>query len=396
MSVFYDLASLVLVPSGYKANKVYAQKPQTTDGQLAFTRASTATRVNASGLVEAVATGVPRLDYLNSTCPKLLLEPQRTNVATYSEQFDNAAYSKISGGAATAPIVTANFATSPDGFQNADRLQFARTGTTASDFSAINQSSLTLSATGTATIYLKSNTSSNQNVLMYWGGGQGQVFSVTPEWQRFTLTNLSAGTDAIVIGTRGGSGSFFNGGSLTLDVLFYGFQLEVGAYATSYIPTTTAAVTRVADAASKTSATALIGQTEGTLYWEGIAPPADTVIMQLEKTSPLCIARFIKSASNITAQVYIDAIAFNFAANIAPAVGTALKLALAYKSGSLAFYANGAQIGVSSSAFTGLSLDTLRLANDFGTPAAALNENKQVLLFTTRLTNAQLAELTAL
>jgi hypothetical protein len=79
MSVFYDLASLVLVPSGYKASKVYAQKPLTADGQLTFSRASTATRVNASGLVETVASNVPRLDYLGSTCPKLLLEPQRRN-----------------------------------------------------------------------------------------------------------------------------------------------------------------------------------------------------------------------------------------------------------------------------------------------------------------------------
>jgi hypothetical protein len=61
---FYDLASLVVVPSGYKASKVYAQKPLTTDGQLTFSRASTATRVNASGLIET--SNVPRLDYLGS------------------------------------------------------------------------------------------------------------------------------------------------------------------------------------------------------------------------------------------------------------------------------------------------------------------------------------------
>jgi hypothetical protein len=54
MSAFYDLASLVVVPSGYKSGKIYAQKPLTTDGQLTFSRASTATRVNASGLIETV------------------------------------------------------------------------------------------------------------------------------------------------------------------------------------------------------------------------------------------------------------------------------------------------------------------------------------------------------
>ena len=94
MSVFYDLASLVLVPSGYKASKVYAQNPLTADGQLTFSRASTATRVNASGLIETVASNVPRLDYLGSTCPKSQLDPQRVNSALYSSEFDNAAWTK--------------------------------------------------------------------------------------------------------------------------------------------------------------------------------------------------------------------------------------------------------------------------------------------------------------
>ena len=54
MSQFYDQASLVMVPSGYKAGKVYSQKPLSTDGELTFTRNSNATRVNADGLVEKV------------------------------------------------------------------------------------------------------------------------------------------------------------------------------------------------------------------------------------------------------------------------------------------------------------------------------------------------------
>jgi hypothetical protein len=91
---FYDLASLVIQPSGVKAQKVYAQKPMTTDGQLTFSRASTATRVNASGLIETVASNVPRLDYTNSTCPKLLLEPSRTNLALQSSAFNDAAWTK--------------------------------------------------------------------------------------------------------------------------------------------------------------------------------------------------------------------------------------------------------------------------------------------------------------
>jgi hypothetical protein len=92
MSLLND-ASLILVPSAIKTGEVLVQKPLPNkfadetgnyDGNdpqgsanLTFTRASTATRVNSSGLIETVASNVPRLDYLGSSCPRLLLEPQR-------------------------------------------------------------------------------------------------------------------------------------------------------------------------------------------------------------------------------------------------------------------------------------------------------------------------------
>ena len=78
MSTYTD-ASLIYYPSGVKAGKAYSLKPTDGSGDLTFTRASTATRVNSAGLIESVATGVPRIDY-TSGCGKLLLEPQRTNL----------------------------------------------------------------------------------------------------------------------------------------------------------------------------------------------------------------------------------------------------------------------------------------------------------------------------
>ena len=49
---FYDDASLIVYPSGYKESKIYAQKPTNGTGDLTFSRASSATRVNAEGLIE--------------------------------------------------------------------------------------------------------------------------------------------------------------------------------------------------------------------------------------------------------------------------------------------------------------------------------------------------------
>jgi hypothetical protein len=60
--------------------------------------------------------GLPRLDYLGSSCPRLLLEPQRTNLALYSEQFDNGYWNKVN------TTISANATTSPDGYVNADKL----------------------------------------------------------------------------------------------------------------------------------------------------------------------------------------------------------------------------------------------------------------------------------
>jgi hypothetical protein len=85
-------ASLVVTPNGYKAGTLYSVIPNTTLGDMTVVRATTATRVNSAGLIESVANNVPRLDYLNASCPSLLLEPQRTNLQVYSEDFSNPAW----------------------------------------------------------------------------------------------------------------------------------------------------------------------------------------------------------------------------------------------------------------------------------------------------------------
>lgn len=73
-------ASLLLIPSGYKSGKAYAQIPTNGNGDLTWTRASTANRTNSSGNIELMGSGVPRLSYMHGSCPALLLEPQRTNL----------------------------------------------------------------------------------------------------------------------------------------------------------------------------------------------------------------------------------------------------------------------------------------------------------------------------
>ena len=101
--------TLTMIPSGYKAEKVYSVLPTNGDGDFTFNRNDTATRVNKSGLIEQVATDIPRLDYSDGSCPSLLTEPQIINLITNSNSAGS-----VGGG-----IITLNAAISPDGTSNA-------------------------------------------------------------------------------------------------------------------------------------------------------------------------------------------------------------------------------------------------------------------------------------
>ena len=395
---FYDLASLVVVPSGYKASKVYAQKPLTTDGQLAFTRSTTATRVNSAGLIEASAINVPRLDYLGSTCPRLLLEPQRTNSFQYSEQVDNAYWSKI--GSLT---ITANNAVSPDGTTNADlvtttvasaRIQRAFTGLTA--------------GTRTLSCFVKAGTGTEVTINAYdgivdkgagynlstgvvsyvAGGVTATITNYGSGWYRLTHTYTSAGTSY--------SCQFYFDNVGTYRV--WGFQFEdLAAYATSYIPTLGAAVTRGADAASKTGISSLIGQTEGTLFAEftRLNVGNAVVLFQCNDGTTNNRAQLEIGTSGIATGVVISGGAVSCViTGPTLALGQTHKFALTYKANDFKLYVNGVLAGTDTSGAVAVSMSRIDLASELGTSYGGVSVS-QILNFPTALTNAQLAELTA-
>jgi len=167
--------SLAMIPSGYKASKVYSVLPESGVGDFDFTRATTATRINSSGLIETVATNVPRLEYplidgVVNGCPSLLLEPQRTNLVTYSESFEN--YFNVSE-----VTLNSNYAISPDGTLNANKVTFP----SASKSMYIN--SLSLSGTHTISFWYKGegvNIGKTFNVRLALGASV-QNFNVTLE-----------------------------------------------------------------------------------------------------------------------------------------------------------------------------------------------------------------------
>jgi hypothetical protein len=215
-----------------------------------FARASDATVVNKSGIIEEVGQDEPRIDFLDNTNGHLLLEPSRTNLVTYSIPTNSSPYSYSGGGVGTAPTHTANAGISPDGTQNAARIDFnINGGTTSGDISQVSYVGSALTGDYTSSFYLKSFDSNSYIVTLLDTNGATTTATITSEWQRFTFYNGggTTSTNLIRIRLRGNEST-----SDTASLLAWGFQLEQATYATSYIPTNGSSVTRVVDDITQT------------------------------------------------------------------------------------------------------------------------------------------------
>jgi hypothetical protein len=224
---------------------------------LTFTRASngTCTKGNPTtgiqnGDLVVCSTNQPRVGNPDGAGLALLVESSRQNRWLRSQEFDNASWTKT-GITDAAPTVTANFADAPDGTTTAERIQFAATTGAAND-SSVEQFISTGAGQLSVSVYVKGNgTSGTIDLCSY-----ATTWACTPcafvsaSWTRCTLDNRAALAVSNYI--QLGNVSYHNGGTLrsAADVLVWGAQGEIGSYSTSYIPTTTVAVTRAVDAAA--------------------------------------------------------------------------------------------------------------------------------------------------
>lgn len=427
MSLF-DSASLVVTPNGYKATKLYSVIPSDGTGDMAFGRAgNTATRVNALGLIQAVNADIPRLDYLGGGCPKLLLEPQRTNLFLQSNDISNAAWDKVG------LSITSNNAISPQGTQNAGLLT-ATGGQTFHDFYQAFGSD----STGNCTIsaFFKKNTQryfyisinriaqafefvvgvfdvDNKTFTTYNNGGftnlNCKVEDYGNGWVRCivsaTCTTVSASMYTFIgfnnsanfqeTGTSRGRSIYNNSNSAWV----YGVQSETALYATSYIPTTSAAVTRNADVCLKTSATALIGQTEGTIYGEFfVRNQYVSSLSWIRLASGGLYGSFIFVYANASRVPRVEVIVNN--SLVVNLTGTAItegyhKFALAYKLDDYVLYVDGIQIATDTTSAPVPAMDEIYLDN-YIDGGERITSRKSFALWKTRLSNTDLAALTSL
>jgi hypothetical protein len=344
---------------------------------------------------------IPRIDYSTSTTGSLLVEPARTNSVLYSADFDNVSWIKSGAGTGTVPAVTSNADISPSGSMDADKIDLACPTTGSSNWSWVYQSfNATSGLSYTFTVYLKAATPSDVGKIIRFGYTSYNNITLTADWKRYTNT-------AVAPSTASYSSGFRLRGTETTDTtasfFAYGAQLEAGANATSYIPTTTlaAGLTRAADVISKTGISNLIGQTEGTLFVEFnntlmtyntsyliriFADASNEVWIRKEGTSNTYTARWKANGTDVYTQQNI------------PVTNGNNKIAFAYKSGDSAVYLNGNEIvtptptGPLTGAFSA-ALSQIGIGSS-GTAEVFDDRIKSVTLFKTRLSNPQLGPLT--
>jgi len=433
--------SLILVPARFKTGKLYTPLATTSggvvlgaSGDFNVTRATTATRVNASGLIEVVASGIPRLDYpIGGGCPALLVEPSGTNGILNSENTATnwtlganltSGYVDVigvSGNNLTVAVSGSNIGVSAGRLTRANNNFALASGSTYTISFLIKKTGthtiggyyalLTGAASGNLGAGFDISGSFSSGAIYNTAGTTNRIRRVE-EWgtdvyrcsETFTMT--ASGTLGFLYFAPTSSAASPSNPAVGLGIAFAAPQIELGSMPTSFIPTTTASATRNADNISLSGAVSgCIGQTEGTIYAEvdlralSVARSIFGVSLNSNTTDFANIQ--INSSNRIFARIRSNTGTLQDITASSTVTGTT-KIAMAYDSSGSVLAINGTIIGTNPSGIASWSsgVNFVHIGNG---PSAASGSSqggffndriRAVALYATRLTDAQLAALT--
>jgi hypothetical protein len=391
----FNLLTFVSFPSTSASADLLVWGVQLVQGSTAKDYQKTETRLN-----------IPRLDYSNGTCPSLLVEPQRTNELLYSSSFSSAAWNIRSNIA-----IDLNSTTSPDGNTNAAKMRV--TNNSICDYGAFE---VLTSGTRVFSVFAKKaelgylylgyeNNVPSEGVFFNLNDGTisqntsgltANIEDFGNGWYRCSV-NLVNKTNHFISPSANGT-SFALTNQQNNGIYIWGAQAEAGSYSTSYIPTTSASVTRNADVISKTGISSLIGQTQGAVF----------IDLNIDSSFAQNDMRFINVGDGTVANWYFigtnasNQIRFYYRTSNTAYVSftTTLtdghhKLAYAYANGDYVAYVDGTLVHSDNTIVVG-SASQLNLGNDFGNFSPSKQFINAAALWKTRLTNTQLAQLTTI
>lgn len=380
-------------------NSVYIYGFQVVFGTVAKDYFNTTDRLN-----------VPRLNYDTvGGCPSLLLEPQRTNLFTYSNDFTNVIWSKVfmtvATSSAQSPFTNTNatLLTATAAFSSLTQLSTVGVGTYTTSYFVkyINQQFITLVQQGTpqaiVTFDLINGTvSSSSGTSGFYVGNS--IKSVGNGWYRISLT-VNVTTAGFSLGNALWFGAFNGNNNSGSQVYVFGAQTELGAYPTSYIPTIASTITRNADVSNKTGISDLIGQTEGVMFIESAALFNDLTqrtIAISDGTANNRIFLFYSTTSSVIS-VFGTASGTSFPVGVSYTmvdVTQFAKIAVRYRANDISLWVNGVKRGTDITS-QALPINFSRFGFDSGSGGSVMYAKvKQVHLYKTYLTDTEMAALT--
>ena len=437
--------SLLIVPYRSKTGKLYSQIPTSGAGDFTVTRNTEARRFNSAGLIESVASGIPRLDYYTSGgtagCPALLVEPSATNgILNSADTRTNWVIGvNLTSGAIDVIGVSGN------------NLTVAVSGSLGSDNSVLRRTgnNVALASGSTYTISFLMKQTATHTVGGYYavitGAGSGDLaagFNVSGSFSSGSFFTSNSTINRIRRVERWGtdvyrcSETFTMSASGTLTQLglapvssttssnspvvgsqigFAAPQIELSSVPTSFIPTAAASGSRSADVISVSGAVSgSIGQTAGTIYCEfaflGTPTTRSGPIFLRQADSRGMSINFAPTDSPSGIRFSSRNNAGTTSLNIvsgALQVGTFYKVAIAYDAAGTAAggtqasgvvaYVNGSQVAIGTFQVpdaAGLTQFRMYGANSGSDTEAFNGRIRSAALYTTKLTDAELATLT--
>ena len=404
---------LALIPSTV-GGSVYSVLPSNGDGDFDFSRASAATRINAQGLIETVAVGDNRLNYplldgTVQTCPHLLLEGQRTNLITYSEDFSNAAWIK------SGSTITSNAAISPDGTLNADKLIPNTTNST----HFVDRTGIGVSSNGLASIFAKKGEYNRFAIRSYFTNGyaifdvnSGVVVSTSlvtatienfgNGWYRCSVNDTGSanyGYGIFVLQNTSTSINNFTGNGAD-GIYVWGAQLEVGSYSTSYIVSNSgSATTRIAEVCDGSGNASTFNDSEGVLMAQiGTFDAADTSFryISLNDGTSSNLVRLVFYLNYIFAETAVGGVNQGTTQYIFPDTEANNKIAFEYGLNNFILWVNGFNVSsdLIGNIFPANTLTKLSFDNGSGVQNF-YGKTKQIQYFDSALTDSELETLTS-
>jgi hypothetical protein len=379
---------------------------------VTFSRASSATFVGSDGLVQTASTDVPRFDHnpITGESLGLLVEEARTNLLVRSDEFDNASWTKFRGS------TTANASTAPNGILSAEKfVEDATASNTHGLFAAIT---IVTATAYTYSVYMKAAERSWVVLGLDIGAGEKKTWfnlstgaigtnanttaTISPAgngWYRCIVTSTSAATSAtcaLKLATNDNVESY--NGDNTSGLFLWGAQLEAGAFATSYIPTTTAAVTRAADVTSITGTafSSWYRQDEGTVFARvvpnGIA--SQNYLMALPSGTTFSNSHLLYAVNGaLRGETFVGGAQQSNVGIGSIAVGQKQSAAYGYKLNDFAAARNGA-LGTPDTSGSLPSPDRLMIGCDFGSGQQLSGTIERLTFWPRRLDNSTLQSLT--